>query len=489
MTVTYRYYVYTLGASPRFVAEIPLKNVEYGNGLYTAYELSGEIAVVPQTEPFNVREYTRPGKYALYVMRNSECVWGGIFWTRSYSSVDKTLAITAMTFEAAFYARIWRRTRTYADNTSQYEIARTLLNDILTDYDKYTPKTNWTGITKGSPSSGGCPGQPPGSAYTIGNCYVTPLVANADIGLTIPGPPSGVNEKDPKFLTKETDGFLGYDMKNFGSVLEEFARSPREPDKVTDPHEVGFEYRINCVWDENTKTFRREFEFGYPKIRDDKSTLDDVYFDYPGSIREFSYEESAEDSAVRAWASGAGQGNEKIAQVRYSSARIREGFLLTERVDTHSDVEQPSILYGLATSSLMRNKTPRPGWSFTVAGWEYPRFMTPIGDPGSWRIGDWVQFVIRDEFYHGLAGGSDSRGIYPVIARIVGYTVTLEGEENEQPSEIVSLEIEGAVVGDALPGSWDWTYQDLRDQSTDPDYGRVLRARSSFYDLLYNPII
>jgi hypothetical protein len=170
--------------------------------------------------------------------------------------------------------------------------------------------------------------------------------------------------------------------------------------------------------------------------------MEDVFFDYPGSISTFTFNESVEDSAIRSWASGTGQGNEKIAQMRYSSSRANEGYLLTERVESYGDVEQPSILYGLATTDLERSKTPNPQWTFEVAGWEYPRFMTPLGSQGAWRVGDWARFVIRDPFFAGAY--ADYRGILPVTARIVGYTVTLQDEVNEDPSELISLELEGA---------------------------------------------
>jgi hypothetical protein len=254
-----------------------------------------------------------------------------------------------------------------------------------------------------------------------------------------------VNEKDAKFLTKETDGFLGHDMKVFGDVLADFAREPRQPDRATSETDVAFEYRIDCEWQKNTQTFTRTMRFGYPKIRNDKSTADHVVFEYPGSINNFTYEESAEDSALRAWASGAGQGNEKIAQMRYSKARASEGFLLTETVESHSDVEQPSILYARATNDLQTKKIPRPNLIVNAIGHEFPLFMTPEGQTGAWRVGDWASFVLRDPLFFAASG--DNRGIATARGRIIGYTVTLENDQAAHPTEFIDLELADVEFG------------------------------------------
>ena len=129
--VSYRYFVTDL-LTNQVVAELPLTDVSYSKALKDAGDMSGSVSIGPSTSPLSLYANTMPGKSGLYVMRNGECVWGGIIWSRDYDIVGKTLNIQANEFTSYLHHRkIWKTwnlehdgTLVYLDenNTNQYII-------------------------------------------------------------------------------------------------------------------------------------------------------------------------------------------------------------------------------------------------------------------------------------------------------------------------------------------------------------------------------
>lgn len=104
----YRYFVADL-MSNTVLAEIPFTNVSYERSLKSAGQFSGSIAVIDRTAAMNLYDSTMPGRTALYVVRNNECVWGGIIWGRSYSAIEKTMSVDASEFTSYLHHRnIWK---------------------------------------------------------------------------------------------------------------------------------------------------------------------------------------------------------------------------------------------------------------------------------------------------------------------------------------------------------------------------------------------
>lgn len=109
----YRYFVADL-MSNTILAEIPFTNVSYERSLKSAGSFSGSIAVIDRTAAMNLYDSTMPGRTSLYVVRNNECVWGGIIWGRSYSAIEKTMTVDASEFTSYLHHRnIWK---TYSHN-------------------------------------------------------------------------------------------------------------------------------------------------------------------------------------------------------------------------------------------------------------------------------------------------------------------------------------------------------------------------------------
>lgn len=104
----YRYFTTDL-VSNTLIAEIPFRGVSYERAIKGAGKFSGKVPVFDRTTAFNIYDATMPGKTGLYVVRNGECVWGGIIWSRNYNLVSQELDVDAAEFTSYFYhRRIWK---------------------------------------------------------------------------------------------------------------------------------------------------------------------------------------------------------------------------------------------------------------------------------------------------------------------------------------------------------------------------------------------
>jgi hypothetical protein len=104
----YRYFTTDL-LTNQILAEIPFKGVSFERSIKAAGSFSGNIPVIPETASMDLYNSTMPGKTGLYVVRDSECVWGGIIWNRNYNVVERELSVSASEFTSYFYHRnIWK---------------------------------------------------------------------------------------------------------------------------------------------------------------------------------------------------------------------------------------------------------------------------------------------------------------------------------------------------------------------------------------------
>jgi hypothetical protein len=93
----------------KIVGEIPLEDVSYERSLKQPGSFEGKITVSEQTNALDLYNATMPGKTALYVVRDTEAVWGGIIWGRTYDLVGRSLAISASEFTSYLNHRIvWK---------------------------------------------------------------------------------------------------------------------------------------------------------------------------------------------------------------------------------------------------------------------------------------------------------------------------------------------------------------------------------------------
>ena len=148
--VSYRYFVTDL-LTNQVVAELPLTDVSYSKALKDAGEMSAKVSIGPSTSPLSLYANTMPGKSGLYVMRNGECVWGGIIWSRDYDIIGKTLSINANEFTSYLHHRkIWKTWNLQHDGTLVYldiENVDNLINNLEATL---STGTNLVTLTSGS---------------------------------------------------------------------------------------------------------------------------------------------------------------------------------------------------------------------------------------------------------------------------------------------------------------------------------------------------
>ena len=115
----YKYYTVDI-VSNTIIGEIPFEDVNYSRSLKSAGSFNGKITTSQETENLDLYNSTMPGKTALYVVRNDECVWGGIIWGRTYDMLGRSLSVSASEFTSYLSRRlIWKtNTRSFSANLS-----------------------------------------------------------------------------------------------------------------------------------------------------------------------------------------------------------------------------------------------------------------------------------------------------------------------------------------------------------------------------------
>lgn len=104
----YRYFTVDL-LTNEILAEIPFRGVTWERAIKGAGAFSGKIPVIKDTEALDLYDTTLPGKTGLYVVRNNECVWGGIIWDRVHDVISHDLSVSASEFSSYLYHRkIWK---------------------------------------------------------------------------------------------------------------------------------------------------------------------------------------------------------------------------------------------------------------------------------------------------------------------------------------------------------------------------------------------
>jgi hypothetical protein len=104
----YRYFTTDL-LSNTVLAEIPFRGVSFERSIKAAGSFSGTIPVIPETASMDLYDSTMPGKTGLYIVRDQECIWGGIIWSRSYDVLERSLSVNASEFTSYLHHRnIWK---------------------------------------------------------------------------------------------------------------------------------------------------------------------------------------------------------------------------------------------------------------------------------------------------------------------------------------------------------------------------------------------
>lgn len=230
-----------------------------------------------------------------------------------------------------------------------------------------------------------------------------PYPGNANIGI-------GFSTKEYSGISITPTIYRGFELKNVGEALNAYSDSI-----------YGFEYRIDCGYDEQTRQFTKTFvlipiDFPDPPAEGELSPIsrfgaDKFVFDYPGNIINVSIEESAENSATRFFAvgendlgpdAGPPMGVASNTELLDGSVRVRRWPLLDDDAQI-SGVDNEDLLYAYAERYLTESRPPDAKLSVSVNG-----SLQPV--VGSYAPGDWCALIVKDGFLlERMASGLEPR--------------------------------------------------------------------------------
>lgn len=242
----------------------------------------------------------------------------------------------------------------------------------------------------------------------------------------------------------------GFKLESVGEILEKYSNVPN-----------GFEYRIDCSYDETSNKFKRTFVFLplFPtSLTDYLESLpggvlppgqfapisayeaDKIVFEYPGNVLDASLEENAQDAATRFWVQGSDENLSSEASQPYSGAAdvdlLLRGWPILEEVEKVDNVSDENTLHTYAQRFLAESKPPISNFSISVNGSLNPTV-------GSYKPGDWCSVIINDDFVRLRLSSyielNDGTGREVLLRKIDAYEVTVP--DNPSFPEEVSLEL------------------------------------------------
>jgi len=256
----------------------------------------------------------------------------------------------------------------------------------------------------------------------------------------------------------------GFQLKTVAEVLEEYTTKPN-----------GFEYRVDCEYDEASDSFKNYLKFlplipasltNYLEQQGSGFTgaipasaygADQTIFEFPGNVLQAQFEENAEDSATRFFVQGRDENLSSDASQPYSAASnhnlLRQNWPILDLVE---DLDSPSetTLFSQASRLLEESVPPISTFSITVNGSANP-------EVGSYNPGDWCSVILNDDFVNLRASsyleqdyGTDNGAL---VRKIISFDVRVPNTPSYPESvqlELVtepSIPISGVQIVDGKP--------------------------------------
>lgn len=153
---------------------------------------------------------------------------------------------------------------------------------------------------------------------------------------------------------------------------------------------------------------------------------DQIVFEYPGNVIDFSFTENAEGSATRMWVAGNADGLSGDISQPYAAATstdlLAQGWPILDQVEERNDVNTAAAgeaaLYDYAQEFLNEARPPEATFSISVNGSLDPQ----VGD---YLPGDWCSIIIDDIFVRArLESDLEPRGTV-IVRKIVGIKVSV----------------------------------------------------------------
>jgi hypothetical protein len=285
----------------------------------------------------------------------------------------------------------------------------------------------------------------PGKATVDAAIYVGSYgsyMQNSDIGL--------------EFSTYENSGnyqrvpsYRGHELKNVGEYLSEYSdKYIVKPNSTKIIRNIyGFEYRIDCVYDPATSSFRRIFKFlpiNYPNapVHGEVSPpsrfgADKFVFEYPGNISSVSLEESAEEASTRFFMVGSdgGTGTSDASKSYIGVAQkslIADAWPMLDATESNDKLDFLNEISENAHRYLNETKPPSGVFQIGVVG-----NLDPIVN--TYQPGDWCSIIVNDKFVQDRLSSDLEPRNDVIVRKILSYSVDVPDAPSTPESVSLSL--------------------------------------------------
>jgi hypothetical protein len=114
------------------IEDLPLYGISLTRKISGSGQMTGSFKLhTNEYSDADLISATSPGLRALFVLRNSQCIWAGPIWSRTYNSEAAVCEMTGQTFESVF-AKIKMQTRFDRQNVDQLQVFKGLIDTMQT---------------------------------------------------------------------------------------------------------------------------------------------------------------------------------------------------------------------------------------------------------------------------------------------------------------------------------------------------------------------
>ena len=330
------------------LAELPLTSVTFSQQLNSVGTFSATLQLSGiNAAALNVANATIPARTAIYVDRDGTLIWGGVLWSREYSSTSQTITLNAREFES-YFERRRITTDTAFFGTDQLTAAQTIITNAQS-------------------------------------------AINGNIGVAVGSETSGVT------IVRT---FYGYEYKTVLSAIQELSKSS-----------TGFDFNIYVYYDSNgnpAKLLRLGYpRYG----RKYSATSQSVpVFELPGNMVEYTWPEDGSIATNYLYGIGAGANPGKLLTTAYDGSKIASGWPLLEDQANYSDVSDPTLLANLTAGQVAITSYPPTTIKITVPASLDPVLGSyEVGDDARIRILD-DRFTTQLDTVYRIVGFSVQAG-------------------------------------------------------------------------------
>lgn len=357
----YRYYTADILLGD-VLAEMPLYGVYLNRKLSTTGEFNGTFKLgTGLYDDVSLLDGTEPGKTCIYVERDGVLIWGGIIWSRTYAEESGTCQLSAQTFESIF-DHVALQNNFIHQNQDQLFIFKAVIEAIQ-------------------------------------------VQSHNDFG-----------------IDTEQIGTSGV-MKTVLVPGYEYHMAQEVVDQLIDADD-GFDYTIDIRPSSEPDKPLKIVRTGYPLLGSTEH-VDNLHFDFPGTIDNYWWPESASSAGTMFVGLGAGSGVAQLRSVQGATDQLAKGYPAWWSVSTYGNITNIGVLSARTAADRNRLRTPVTVPTFELKSDQVPRFE------GWDQLGDCFSVYIESKrFPEGKT----------VTSRMVGWELTTADSDSD---EILKFAIAG----------------------------------------------